>query len=155
MRPSEDVSSFVTVGGEGIEATVGGRHVAVGNLRMARRLGWLKKCAEGVVQQADAWEAAGGTVCWLGAVNGAPLAVFSASDVLRPRAKEAVAMLGAMGIRTVMCTGDNEGTAAAIAKSVGLTDFRAKLRPSAFFFQISRCLPTANAEGPASIRGCP
>ena len=48
---------------------------------------------------------------------------------MRDEAREAVARLHAAGIKTVMLTGDNEGTAAAVSKQVGLTAFEASLKP--------------------------
>jgi Cd2+/Zn2+-exporting ATPase len=56
--------------------------------------------------------------------------VFSAADVPRPEAKEAIMMLNALGVRTVMCTGDGEGTAQAVGRALGVSEIRSKLRPS-------------------------
>jgi Cu+-exporting ATPase len=57
-------------------------------------------------------------------------AIFAVGDTLRPEAVAAIARLKAMGIRPVMLTGDNAQTAAAIAASVGIDDFRAGVLPA-------------------------
>ncbi|UPV76054.1 cadmium-translocating P-type ATPase [Halorussus limi] len=55
--------------------------------------------------------------------------VLAVADEVRPAAKETVARLQAFGIETVMLTGDNEGTARAVAEEVGVDEFRAELLP--------------------------
>jgi Cd2+/Zn2+-exporting ATPase len=128
--PSEVVEQYETIGGEGIQAVVGTRHIAVGNQRMAARMGWMSTVNSGLAKKAEKWEADGGTVCWIGVVDGPLLGVFSAADVPRPEAKEAIMMLNALGVRTVMCTGDGEGTAQAVGRALGVSEIRSKLRPS-------------------------
>jgi len=62
-------------------------------------------------------------------VDGAILGVIALSDVLKPGIRERVAQLRAMGIRTVMVTGDNPITAHAITAEAGLDDFVAEAKP--------------------------
>ncbi|MGA7861427.1 MAG: potassium-transporting ATPase subunit KdpB [Thermoplasmata archaeon] len=59
-------------------------------------------------------------------------------DVVKPGIKERLAELRRMGIRTVMCTGDNRLTAASIAKEAGVDDFIAEARPEAKLLLINR-----------------
>lgn len=64
------------------------------------------------------------------AVDGRPAALLGIADQLRPGAASAVAALHGLGIgRVVMLTGDNQATAAAIARSAGITEWRAGLLP--------------------------
>ena len=63
------------------------------------------------------------------AVDGNILGVIELSDVLKPRIRERTAELRKMGIRTIMVTGDNPITAAAIAALAGVDDFVAEARP--------------------------
>jgi K+-transporting ATPase ATPase B chain len=63
------------------------------------------------------------------AVDGNILGVIELSDVLKPHIPERCAQLRKMGIRTVMVTGDNPITAAAIAAQAGVDDFVAEARP--------------------------
>jgi Cd2+/Zn2+-exporting ATPase len=55
--------------------------------------------------------------------------VIAIADEVRPAARETVARLQGWGLTTVMLTGDNEGTARAVAEQVGVDDFRAELLP--------------------------
>ena len=66
--------------------------------------------------------------CWVG-VDGALVAVLGVSDKVRTEAKEAVALLQSRGIKLVMLTGDNEGTARAVQTQLGLQHVKAKLLP--------------------------
>ncbi len=59
-------------------------------------------------------------------------------DVVKPGIRERLAELRRMGIRTVMCTGDNRLTAAAIAREAGVDDFIAEARPEAKLTVINR-----------------
>ena len=63
------------------------------------------------------------------AENGQLLGVIHLKDVVKPGIKERFAALRAMGIRTVMVTGDNPVTAAAIASEAGVDDFLAEATP--------------------------
>ncbi|WP_222919381.1 heavy metal translocating P-type ATPase [Natrinema sp. SYSU A 869] len=73
-------------------------------------------------------EAEGKTVVVVGTEDG-PLGVIGVADRVRPEAMWAVSRLQAQGVRVVMLTGDNEGTARAIAEQVGIDEFHAELLP--------------------------
>jgi Cu+-exporting ATPase len=73
----------------------------------------------------------GRTVSWL-ARAGAPaqaLALLAFGDTLKPGAAAAVAALHALGLRTVLLSGDNRGSAQAVADALGITDVRAEVLP--------------------------
>ncbi len=63
------------------------------------------------------------------AINGTLLGLIHLKDVVKPGIKERFAALRAMGIKTVMITGDNPVTAAAIASEAGVDDFLAQATP--------------------------
>jgi len=64
------------------------------------------------------------------AIGGVLSAVVCVSDPLRPEAKEVLSALRSMGVsRLVMMTGDSQRTAEAIARQVGVDDFRAEVLP--------------------------
>ena len=63
------------------------------------------------------------------AQDGRYLGMLALSDTIRPDAREAIAQLNAMGIETVMITGDNEGAAKLIAKEAGITSVKAQVLP--------------------------
>jgi Cu+-exporting ATPase len=64
------------------------------------------------------------------AADGRILGLIGVADTLKPEAKEAVAGLREMGLKVVMLTGDNERTASAIAREVGIAEFRAQVLPA-------------------------
>ena len=104
--------------GHGVTATVDGRQVAVGNARWMRQLG---------VECPDC--AAAGTVVHT-AVDGVYVGYIVVSDVIKTHSAEAVAQLKAAGVKkTVMLTGDNEAAAQAVAREVGVDEYRSHLLP--------------------------
>ena len=82
-----------------------------------------------VVARAHALEAAGQTTMLVG-LDSRLLGIICVADQARPQAGAALTQLRAMGVRAlIMLTGDNPRVAAAIAREVGLTDYRAELLP--------------------------
>ena len=82
------------------------------------------------VAHADAarYQSEGATVMYC-AIDGAFAALVAVADPIKPTSAEAVAALRAEGIRLVMLTGDNERTANAIAKKLGITEVVADASP--------------------------
>ena len=121
------LENFCNRPGQGVSGTVDGLPMALG------RADWIASLGARVPQlQVAEFERAGKTVVLLAAEEAGAWqvrALFAVGDTLRPEAVAAVARLKAMGIRPVMLTGDNEQTAAAIAASVGIDDFRAGVMP--------------------------
>jgi len=78
-------------------------------------------------------EGAGRTVSWLAVQTdtGVELAgLIAFGDTLKPSARAAVSRLSEIGVSSVMLTGDNRGSAKAVAAAVGITDFRAEVLPA-------------------------
>jgi Cu+-exporting ATPase len=116
--------------GRGVQADVGDVTVYLANKRLMQELDVSTQALEGVAAK---HENAGRTVSWLAvktakAVELAGLLAFG--DMTKQTAKEAVARLAQMGIKSVMLTGDNPGAARAIAEAVDITDFRAEVLPA-------------------------
>jgi len=122
IEPEGEVNGYRELEGEGVEATVEGQRLCVGNERMAQRMGWTTTCP------VDEWAADGGTVIWVGTDTGL-LAVLSVADACRREAQETTTTLHAMGLSTVMLTGDGQATADVVGRIVGVNDVRAGLRP--------------------------
>ncbi len=93
-------------------------------------------------------EADGKTVVIVGTER-RPLGVIAVADRVRPHAAWAVSQLQAQGVRVVMLTGDNEGTARAIADEVGIEEYHAELLPEAKLEAIRRL------EGKTNVNGAP
>jgi Cu+-exporting ATPase len=78
--------------------------------------------------QADALRKDGQTVVFA-AIDGHPAGILGIADPIKPEAIQAIRDLRAQGLRVVMLTGDNETTAAAVARQIGITDFEAGVLP--------------------------
>lgn len=81
---------------------------------------------------ATTWARQGRTVSWLMRGTGEgwqAMAAFGFGDEPKPEAREAVARLHALGVRTVMISGDNRGAAEAVAASLGITEVIAEVLP--------------------------
>ncbi|MGF6757848.1 heavy metal translocating P-type ATPase [Paraburkholderia sp. GAS42] len=117
------------VPGRGVEADVDGRRLAIGSARWLAELGTA--VPDAFTQRAQQLEAEGNTVSWLMSVDTPPaaLALIAFGDTLKPTAKEAINHLKQMGIRSVLVTGDNRGSAASVAAALGIDEFHAEVLP--------------------------
>jgi Cu+-exporting ATPase len=115
--------------GRGLEAVVDGRTIVLGSSRLLRELG---ADPGALADEARQFEAAGRTVSWLMCkdLEGTDvLGLLAFGDTLKPSARSAVARLHELGIPTVMLTGDNLGSANAVASALGIEAVRADLLP--------------------------
>lgn len=112
------------VPGQGVEALIEGRRAFVGALRHAAERGTL---AEGLAERLEALEAEGKTVI-VALEDGVAVGAIALRDEPRRDAMASVEALSALGVRSVMLTGDNDRTAAAIAGRLGI-ERRAELLP--------------------------
>lgn len=115
--------------GRGVQATVRGQEVFLGSTRLLRELG-----AEPgpLASESDRLEGEGRTISWLVQRQGetaAVLGLLAFGDRIKASAHEAVARLHELGIDTMMLTGDNKGSAQAVARELGIKSFRAEVLP--------------------------
>jgi len=120
-----EVTDFEALPGHGLRASIGGNAVLGGSLRFIS--GEAAVNAE-IRQQAERLAEEGKTPL-LFAENGAVAGIIAVADTIRPDSAKAVSELRAMGIRTVMLTGDNERTARAIGAQAGVDDVVAGVLP--------------------------
>lgn len=117
---ASDVSNIT---GEGIVAKVDGhdiRIVSPGHLaRHGKAIGH---------ERLKQLEAQGKTVVVL-VRDGEPRALFALADIVRPESKEAIAELKALGINSVMLTGDAKGVAQAVSEELGIAEYFAEVLP--------------------------
>ncbi|MGH2523936.1 MAG: heavy metal translocating P-type ATPase, partial [Anaerolineales bacterium] len=122
-----EVGNVESLTGRGLRSTLNGQTVLIGNLKLMEESN-VAISAE-ARQQAESLQSQGKTIMAV-AVNEQLAGVLALADTLRPDATRAFAALKQIGVQhTIMLTGDNTRVAAAIAKQVGLTDFRADLMP--------------------------
>lgn len=120
-----EASGFEAVTGKGVSGTVSGRRVALGNAAMMADLG-VDTAA--LSAKAEALQAEGKTAMFV-AVEKKLGGIVAVADPVKATTVEAIRALHDRGLRIIMATGDNERTARAIAKSLGIDEVRAGLLP--------------------------
>ena len=121
-----DVTDFQSTTGGGVSGNLDGKTVLIGkekfladsNVRFPEE---LTKEARRLQERAE-------TTVWL-AVNGDAIGVLGIADPIKPTTKEAVRELHAMGLKIIMCTGDNQRTAESVAHELGIDEFKAEVMP--------------------------
>jgi Cd2+/Zn2+-exporting ATPase len=116
---------FTALPGRGIEAQSNEHKLILGNHRLIEDRGL---CNPQIEARLAEHEAQGRTVTML-ASSTQVLAIFAVADTIKESSREAIAELHALGVASVMLTGDNVATAKAIAKQAGIDDARGNLLP--------------------------
>ncbi|KDB09730.1 heavy metal translocating P-type ATPase [Burkholderia sp. lig30] len=127
--PAPVAADARAVAGRGVEARVGGQLLALGSARWRDELGIAVPPA--LDARAAELERAGNTISWLMRAD-APrvaLALIAFGDTVKPSARRAIEQLAARGVASVLVTGDNRGSAAAVAASLGIGEFHAQVLP--------------------------
>jgi cation-transporting ATPase V/Cu+-exporting ATPase len=117
---------FRATPGRGMRATIDGLEVLVGRRSFLEAEGL--HVPQSVERYAEAFEAQGHTVFWVG-WGGDAAGVVAVADTVKPGAAEAVARLHRLGVQVGMITGDNRATAEAIAAQVGIDRVLAEVHP--------------------------
>ncbi|WP_174971400.1 heavy metal translocating P-type ATPase [Burkholderia lata] len=127
--PSAVAADARAVAGRGVEARVGGQLLALGSTRWRDELGIAVPPA--LDARAAELERAGNTISWLMRADAprALLALIAFGDTVKPGARDAIAALSARGVASVLVTGDNRGSAAAVAASLGIGEVHAQVLP--------------------------
>lgn len=112
--------------GRGLAAQVDGLELKLGSTRLMQE---LNVDMAPLAAQAVSLENTGNTISWL-ASGSELLGLFAFSDQVKPNAQAAIAHLHSLGIRTVMLTGDNQGSADAVGKLLGIDTVAAKMLPA-------------------------
>ncbi|WP_430407465.1 heavy metal translocating P-type ATPase [Hydrogenophaga sp.] len=120
-----EVDDFESLTGRGVKGRVAGQWYYLGSHRLLQELGIGSAPAETALKKL---EGEGKTAIAIASQNEA-LAVIGVADTVRDSSREAIGELHALGVRTVMLTGDNQQTASVIARDVGIDDARGGLLP--------------------------
>ena len=118
-------AEFIAVAGHGIEATVDGRSVLLGNAKLLRERGIL---LDGAEEQAAELAGAGKTPMFA-AVDDRFAGLLAVADTVKPESREAIRAMHDLGLEVVMMTGDNRRTAEAVAREVGVDRVLAEVLP--------------------------
>ncbi len=120
------IENFESITGKGVTGQVGGKKVALGNLKLLEHI--TVKVDADLESQADKLRTEGQTVMFV-SVDGQHVGIVGVSDPIKESAAEAIRMLHEAGIEIVMLTGDNPVTANAVAKQLGLDKVQAEVLP--------------------------
>jgi len=121
----EGAEGFEARPGLGVRGVVGGDEILVGNAALLEGAGIDFSAQQ---TQAQGWAEQGKTPVYV-AIDGACVALFAIADAARPGAKQAIALLHRLGLKTVMATGDVEAVANHIAREVGIDRVVARASP--------------------------
>ncbi|MBI4303234.1 MAG: cadmium-translocating P-type ATPase, partial [Chloroflexi bacterium] len=121
----KDAEAFEAIPGHGIRVTAEGREVLVGNRRLMSGNNILMDGLEQTIQGLEGQ----GKTAMIVAIDKKAAGVIAVADTLKEHSIQAVAGLKQIGIETIMLTGDNERTANAMAKQVGIDKVIANVLP--------------------------
>ncbi|WP_313518530.1 heavy metal translocating P-type ATPase, partial [Pseudomonas sp.] len=124
-QPLQAVEGFAALAGRGVRGRIDGQLLHLGNHRLVEELG---QCSLELETRLDGLEREGKSVVLL-CDEQRPLALFAVADTLKPSSREAICELHALGVKTLMLSGDNAHTAAAIARQAGIDEARGELLP--------------------------
>jgi Cd2+/Zn2+-exporting ATPase len=124
---SPPVDDFKALAGRGVEASVEGEKLLLGNHRVMHERGL---CGPELEAELALHESQGRTITMLAGPAGV-MALFAVADTIKESSKAAIADLAKLGVASVMLTGDNQATAQSIAKQAGIGDARGDLLPEA------------------------
>lgn len=122
-----EMDKFESFTGLGVRGMVNGDLFFAGNMKMMHTHG--TNVPEWILQEARKLEAEANTVLYF-ATSNELLAIIAIADKIKETSREAVQALQRKGIEVFMLTGDNQQTAEAVARRVGITDYRAEVLPS-------------------------
>ncbi|MDO8461216.1 MAG: copper-translocating P-type ATPase [bacterium] len=121
----EKIEKFINIAGHGVEAEVSGKHVLVGTVKLMQdRQVDIKPLEEEINKLLSE----GKTIMVL-AIEGKVAGVVGAADPIRPTAKIAIEKMKELGLEVAMITGDNQKTAEAIGKQLGIERVFAEVLP--------------------------
>jgi len=121
-----DVTNFQSTTGGGVSANLDGRHMVVGKEKFLADSGIaisdkLRRGADRLQEQAQ-------TTVWV-ALDGHPAGVLGIADPIKPTTRTAIRALHDMGLKIIMCSGDNRRTAESVARELRIDEFRAEVMP--------------------------
>jgi P-type Cu+ transporter len=120
------ITDFQSITGGGVSANLDGKTILIGKEKFLTDSN--VRFPEELTKEARRLQEKAQTTVWL-AVNGDAVGVLGIADPIKPTTKEAVRELHKMGLRIMMCTGDNQRTAESVARELGIDQFKAEVMP--------------------------
>lgn len=122
----EKVENFENISGKGVKGIINQEEILLGNESLLKHFNF--EIPESLKQKVIAKENEAKTISYL-AKGGKVVGFLSFSDQIKPTSKQAIQFLQSQNIEVVMMTGDNEGTAKAVAEELGIKKFKANCFP--------------------------
>jgi Cu+-exporting ATPase len=120
----EEIDEFSAIPGHGIKASISGKQVWLGNLQLISNEGIVNTLSSESDRLADE----GKTPMYV-VIDGILSGIIAVADTTKPNSKKAIDKLHELGVKVAMITGDNQRTARAIAKEVGIDIVLAEVLP--------------------------
>jgi P-type Cu+ transporter len=121
-----NVTDFHSTTGGGVSGELDGKTILIGKQKFLANLN--VSFPEKLTQEAHRLQESAQTTVWL-AINGDAVGVLGIADPIKLTSTEAVRQLHKMGLKIIMCTGDNLRTAESVARDLGIDDFKAEVMP--------------------------
>ena len=121
-----DITDFQSTTGGGVSGNVDGKTILVGKEKFLADSNVT--FPEDLTKEVHRLQERAETTVWI-AVNGKAVGVLGIADPIKPTAREAVPELHEMGLKIIMCTGDNRRTAESVARELRIDEFKAEVMP--------------------------
>jgi len=121
-----DVKDFASTTAGGVTGTVEGKTIRVGKAGFIKENGIA--LPDDLDQEAGVWQEQARTVVWI-AIDDTAAGILGIADPIKESTAEAIKALHALGLKVIMCTGDNRKTAEAVARELGIDEVHAEVVP--------------------------
>ena len=129
------VNDFEAVAGKGVTGTVSQKRVALGNKKLMQAVD--ATVSDSIESQIIEEQKSGKTVSYI-SIDGVVIGYITITDAIKPTSAAAIQELMSQGVEVIMLTGDSENTAAAVARQLNLSTFKASALPEDKLKEIKR-----------------
>jgi Cu+-exporting ATPase len=120
------LAEFHSTTGGGVAGRFNGKQILVGKKKFLLQSNMTIPAA--IEREAERLQEKAQTTVWV-AVNGSAVGVLGIADPIKSTSRKAIRELRDMGLKIIMCTGDNRRTAESVARELGIDEFRAEVMP--------------------------
>ena len=121
-----NVTDFQSTTGGGVAGNLDGQTILIGKEKFLADSN--DRFPEELTKEVHRLQERAETTVWV-AANGKAVGVLEIADPIKPTSREAVRELHEMGLKIIMCTGDNRRTAESVARELGIDEFKAEVMP--------------------------
>jgi len=122
----QEITDFQSTTGGGVAGNLDGQTILIGKEKFLADSN--VRFPEELTKEVHRLQERAETTVWV-AVNGKAVGVLEIADPIKPTSREAVRELHEMGLKIIMCTGDNRRTAESVARELGIDEFKAEVMP--------------------------